>query len=322
MIDQGFTSELKLSPEEVGKTIESALPSLDSSQSGHYEGLARMRDAKARSLAREGRWLTIKHGGAIHPRMAEAEQRFAINEQARREVAVVREAAETPAPEIHSDSVLVHGFVRRRSDRSGIPGLTIALTDRNGNWLRSLGYACTDVRGYFALRAVLSGRKAASDVAETLKAAAGISVEEARRQAEAKAGLSGSTSAGEATARLCVFDPKGKVLKGERQPVALQRGTLDYRLILLGDETTGCACSPPPAKAGSRPGAAGPKAAPRPSVVAGPGSANQPPARVSNLKKVMPPLTQAEQKAPTAAEQISTEKPVEAKRSSKKTTAD
>lgn len=240
--DDEFTSQLPMSPEDVSKALSASLPGIDASRASGLAQLGGLRDAKARSLSREQTLLTLKHGGAPHPRLAEAQQRFTVNEQLRREVAVMRELAETPAVEPRPDAMIVHGFVRRRSDHAGLPGLTLALTDAEGNWVRALGYACTDARGYFRLDI------AAPSETEPKSAAS-------RREA--------ASAAAEAPARslqLRVFDSKGHVLHTEKRPVALRAGRIDYRYILLGDDAAQCACTPPPATSGGRPATVGPKA--------------------------------------------------------------
>lgn len=221
-----FSSNLPFSPEEIGKALSNALPGADRARSAGLAQLATVRDAKARSLSREQVVLARKHGTDAHPRIAEARQRFATNEALRREIAVASEIAETPLPKPDAATLVIHGFVRRRRDHAGLPGLTLALTDEQGNWLREPGYACTDRRGYFRLDVNLRESGENYDRAP----------------------------------RLTVFDAKGNTVHTEARAVTLKPGAVDYRYILLGDEDAECACTPPPAKAGGRPATTGPKA--------------------------------------------------------------
>lgn len=46
---------------------------------------------------------------------------------------------------------MVHGRALQAKNNQGIPRLTVFLSDREKQWIRVLGYACTDERGYFAL---------------------------------------------------------------------------------------------------------------------------------------------------------------------------
>ena len=257
-----------MSEAEVIRTIEAGLPGVDAARSQGYSQLAQLRDAKARSYAREQRFLAQKHGGATHPRIAAAQERFVINEQFRRELAVVREVAETPLPEVDATSLLVHGFVRRRSDQIGIAGVTLALTDKDGSWVRELGYACTDARGYFLIKATVAKEPEPGSADEPLKP---------------------SRAAAPRTLSLRVFGREGHVIHTESRPVLIQAGTIDFRLILLDDKAADCGCTPPPPTTGGKPapGRARPthppgRARPKPSAAA-------PPQRVGGLKDYQQP---------------------------------
>jgi hypothetical protein len=273
-----FSSGLPMSHDDIAQTLTGSLAGVDATRAARFNELSQVRNAKSRSLAREQALLAQKHGTAALPRIAQAQQRFAAGERLRREIAVMTELAETPLPEADPDQLIVHGFVRRRSDRVGIPGLTLALTDRDGNWLRELGYACTDERGYFLLDPMLRESQAAEAGAEAGDIKTGINVEEAKREAEARreaqtkaeSAQSGAHAAGDAStgrfakwdskgvAYLRVFDAKGHVLHTEARPVQVEGGNVDYRTILLGDDAAECGCVPPPAKAGGRPARTGP----------------------------------------------------------------
>jgi hypothetical protein len=322
MNSENFSSGIPMSAEEIAKTIESGLPGLDGSRTRAFAQLTRLRDAKARSLAREQMLLAKKHGGTKHPRIAEAQQRFAANEQLRREIAVVREITETPLPEAGEDSLIVHGFVRRRSNQAGIAGLTLAFTDREGNWVRELGYACTDERGYFLLQTPVRSEERPSRETEGstghIKPPGGVSVDEARREAQTKtapqtAGQTPGTQPLEGDARvpqsktlqLRVFDRQGHVLHTERRPVALQPG-LDFRQIFLGDEAADCGCVPPPAKAGGRPATTGPKApaAPQPPSTNRPGPTPPSQPQVGRLKSFQQPAPADLARAATPSEPV------------------
>ncbi len=272
--------ETPMSHDDIGKTLTGSLSGVDAARVTRFNELGQIRNAKSRSLAREQSLLAQKHGTADHPRIAQARQRFSTNEKFRLEIAVMTELGETPLPDADPNQLIVHGFVRRRSDRVGIPGLTLALTDREGNWLRELGYTCTDQRGYFLLDPMLREGQAGGEVEATaydiktdMNVDAAKREAEARREAEAKkAAAAGQTGQGTSDAStdkatyfepppvayLRVFDAKGHVLHTETRPVKLHGGNVDYRTILLGDEAAECGCVPPPTKAGGRPTTKGP----------------------------------------------------------------
>jgi hypothetical protein len=94
---------------------------------------------------------------------------------------------------------------------TGIKGLTLALYDANGKVEKRLGYACTDERGYYAIRyQVKEGQKSLFDPKTDYF--------------------------------LTVTDGKGKVCHKEEQPLHVAIGQTDYRLIVLDDTK----CIPPP----------------------------------------------------------------------------
>jgi hypothetical protein len=296
MEQDDFSSQIPIPPEEVAKSISSGLPAIDAVRAGGLGQLGQLRDAKARSLSREQRLLALKHGDRPHSRRPEAQQRFAANEHFRREIAVVREVAETPAPEPARDAMIVHGFVRQRRDHTGIPGLTVALTDAEGSWIRESGYACTDQRGYFRLDLAArgEGEPGHGEPTPDIKPPAGISVEDARREAGAKAAAGRAEAAegraqepGRRSAALRVFDSRGRLLHVEQRPVALRAGRVDYRYILLGDDAAHAACTPPPQKSGGRPAPVTPRPpadTPAPPPARPPETPPPAPPRVTDLK--------------------------------------
>lgn len=282
MKKDSFSSQSPLSTDDVIKSITSAVPGADQARAKGLNQLGMMRNAQAQSLSREQILLARKHGTDQHPRIAIARQRFAHNEQFRREIAVMNDLADTPLPEPKDDTMIVHGFVRRRSDHTGIPCLTLALTDDQGNWIKRFGYACTDQRGYFSLEfpAPASAKAATNAVAGNADAKTNADLTEAekkrladlaaRKAAEKERAAAAGAKETDTTTRdmsgsdkltltLRVFDSQGRVLHTESRPVEVKGGAIDYRYILLGDDKSDCGCTPPPEQAGGRPATTGPK---------------------------------------------------------------
>lgn len=252
MSSDTFSSANPPSHDVLAKAITSTLPGVDAARAQGYADLAVLRDAKARSLAREQKLLAQKHGTVRHPRITTARARFAQNQIFRREIAVMREIVETPLPATDKNTFVIHGFVRRRLDHAGIPRLTVAITDAEGNWIRELGYACTDKRGYFLLQAKLSVNQLARDIYY-------VPAEVRSSSETGTSETSATTEEKETKLRLRVFNAKGDVLHTEIRPVVVQAGSIDYRYILIGDDAGECACTPPPAKVGEQPSSGGSK---------------------------------------------------------------
>lgn len=249
MKDSDFNNRQRMPLKQVMATIEDGLPAMDTARAQGFSQLGQLRTAKSRSLAREQMLLARKQG-PDHPRIGVAARRLAVNEQLRRDLTAAQAAAETPLPATDETRFVAHGFVRRRKDQVGIQGLTLALGDAKGQWVRETGYACTDARGYFAITVVPNDKT--QDAPTT----------------PPRASLRSSLV-------LRVFDRKGGVLHTEKAPVVIRPGAMDYRVIFLDDSAAACGCNPPPAQTGETPQAQGPVLGPKPDPVR-PASAGPP----------------------------------------------
>lgn len=317
----------RLNPETSISGLTMAFTALDGNRAVGYGALGRARAAKSASLAREQKLLAVKHGSASHPRIAQAAAALPVNELFRRDLASSQEVLETPAPEVDANSFLVYGFVRRRN-QTGIPGLTLALTDAQGVWLKTAGYACTDRRGYFELRIQRSAgekdtvpagstppeaetkseaaaraeaeRKAAAERAQAVAAGGSASIKTNVQTPDSDAKARAEASARErASVQLRVFDRAGRVLHVEARPVVPAAGAMDYRLIILDDDD--CGCTPPPEKSEGKPAPSGPRAPVAPPAAPKEPSAGPVAPRVANLKSYQSPPDPASSGQPLEA---------------------
>ena len=282
MNNDDSSSNDRIPSNDVTRSLETGLPTLDAARATGYGELGILRDAKANSLIREQRLLARKHNSTAHPRIAQARQRFVVNEQLRRELAVARETVETTLPDLEPRTMIVYGFVRRRSDQIGIPGLTLALTTEDGNWVRELGYACTDQRGYFQLIIKFSDPQPVPPIPAD---------PQPDRPAGDSTKVESDTQRPNTILQLRVFDRDGRVLHTETRPVFVRPEAVDYRLILIGDKEAESSCTPPPAKTGGQSARAVP-VNPKPEApLAPPPSAAAPQQHVSSLKTyTQPPI--------------------------------
>jgi hypothetical protein len=148
--------------------------------------------------------------GADHPRVKKIAARIDYNQGAFQEVDGEIQRSEIIVPELDINTWMVHGRVLDQQG-TGISGLTLALYDASGQVERQLGFACTDDRGYYAIR---------------------FQVEEGT-----------PSPIDEATGYyLTVTDSGGKILHRETEPSHVVIGEVDYRLIILSDTV----CTPPP----------------------------------------------------------------------------
>jgi hypothetical protein len=136
-----------------------------------------------------------------------------------RDLAVEFDHARVEAPIADTNTWIVHGFVRDKALK-GIQNLTVAIYDEKGTWIQALGFACTEERGYFKLN--FSSAKAAKRGPEVF---------------------------------IHVLDKTGAHICIDKGPLTLELGDIDYREIILGDDTGVCrpprdATAPKPAVCG------------------------------------------------------------------------
>jgi hypothetical protein len=139
-----------VSPEEVSQTLDKQLTSLDPQRAQAFSGLKTVHDARHAGYLREEERLTAKYG-KDHPRVTAMKDKIRSNEGLRRDLEFEAARAKIEAPVVDKSSYVFHGFVRNCAGQ-GMARLTIALYDERGNWIRIIGYACTDEQGYFLLR--------------------------------------------------------------------------------------------------------------------------------------------------------------------------
>ena len=212
----------------------------------------------------------MKYGAADH-RVLQARKQGEANILLRQEIHVAHTQPATPVPTVDENSYVFHGFVRN-GDRQPLPRLTVALYDEKGQWLRELGYGCTDEKGYFILRFAREAPRTPEEQkkaeAEAAKLAAEKAAEEGRvsggeKPAEAappapnaksnetgamnrlQPGVRDNNAAGGRgrTAEIRVYDAKQTLLHREAKPLTPKLGNIDYREITID---SGEPCAPPP----------------------------------------------------------------------------
>ncbi len=184
------------------------------------EGLQRLdliSQVKGASLQREQERLTAKYGPE-HPRVKSIEARQSFNAGFVQDVKAEVDNASVKIPDFDKNSWLLHGRVLDE-DLKGVKDLTICLFDENDNWIRELGFASTDVRGYFSL---------------TYKGAEGSESQIPESQ----------------PLILAVSDQESNILYKDDEPLFLKIGQIDYREIVLTEESR---VRTPPKNGGSTP---------------------------------------------------------------------
>ena len=174
--------------------------------------------ARQAGLEREHRRLSRKLG-ADHPRVKATAMRIEADAALRRELVVDVARAKTVSPKRGADEWALHGLLLWKDLRPA-PDLTVSLVDAKGEWLKSVGFACTDARGYFQLVAPVARTPGAQDAPGRTDAGATIQ------------------------AWIRVTDANRKQLHREANASSVVAGTTEYREIVLGEEA-GPVCAPP-----------------------------------------------------------------------------
>jgi len=195
--------------EQILQRLDSSISGLDDHRSENLKRTQLLQTNKDKTLKREQARLQKKYGPA-HPRVAKISNRLDYNRAVLPEMETEIERSRIKIPEFNANTWMVHGRVLK-DKFTGIKGLTLALYDANGKVEKRLPYACTDERGYYAIRyQIEEGQKPPFNEKDDYF--------------------------------LTVTDAKGKVCHREEKPLHVVIGQSDYRLIVLQDTK----CIPPP----------------------------------------------------------------------------
>lgn len=199
------------SEKEILKKLDDALTGLDQQRANGLDSLKTLQAVRDDGAQREKIRLANKYG-ADHPRVKKVADRLAYNQGLEKELDNEIERNSITIPDFDVNTWMVHGGI---VDGEGTPlsGLTVSLYDENGSWIEKLGYGCTDERGYFVLKYTAKSREA-SAIQDTQKLI------------------------------LTVTDSNGLILHQETDPLYLNIGQIDYRLMVITAKGETC---PPPA---------------------------------------------------------------------------
>ena len=207
--------ERRIPLSDISQSLENAVTDTDLLRATGLEGLHKMRRVKEKSQQRELARLSQKLG-ADHPRVVALQQKATVNQVLIRNLELECDRAQIEMPIADDKTWILHGFVRDQEFKKGLSNLTVALYSQKGEWIESLGFACTNKKGYFKLIATPNPK--------TLQ----------RMQVFIR-----------------VLDRQRKPLYIGQQPLTPALGQVDYREIFITSEPTVC---PPPEPGGPEPG--------------------------------------------------------------------
>lgn len=197
--------------EIIGK-VDTSLAEIDRLRTENLEKMAIVQQVNAKALEKERQRLSLKYG-ENHPRVQRLDAKLQFDRGFTQDLKVEIDKSNIQVPAVDKNTWLVHGRVLDRRDNQGIQGLTISLTNDREQWVRKLGYTCTDERGYFAIAYPPKNRHS-------------------------------DTSVPKESVFLMVSDRDRRVLYRSSEPLSVQLGQMIYREIFLSEDT---GCTAPPA---------------------------------------------------------------------------
>ncbi len=229
---------------EIAKALDDTLLRADQLRTQGLQNLLRVRKAKVAGHNRELERLT-RQLGEQDPRVKELTQKIEGNRKFIQQVSISLARAQIVLSRPENNIWNLQGRAYSK-ELTGVPNLTVGLYDHKGKWLEEFGYACTDKTGYFRLNHKFVEKKS-------------------RESTEPRSDTASSEPRPEIFIRL--LDKAGVLVYIGKQPVSPAPGRVEYREIVLGDESDICAppeSSPQPPASGkkTKPPASGRKTKP------------------------------------------------------------
>ena len=171
------------------------------------DGLLRMKDFQAtqtKMLEKEQARLEKKYS-ADHPKVRTIAERLLYNQGLRPELDREIEKSNIVIPEIDADTWMVHGRVMD-TDGLAIGNVSVFLYDEKEQWVAQLGHSCTNELGHFVLQ-YKSAEKDRSPLSTSQKLF------------------------------LIVKEANQNRLYQATDPLFMRLGTIDYRVIVIKDQT-------------------------------------------------------------------------------------
>lgn len=250
MASKTTTKSTKIPVEQVAKELDQGIAGADEARSADLAGLGRLRQVKAASQERSARRLAARYG-KNDPRVRALAEKAAVNRALTRQLAFERDRSLGGAPAPDPNGWIVHGHVRN-ADLSAAPGLTVALYDAKGTWIRQLGHDCTDAAGHFQL-SYSKGEPGKPDPdrpgEETDTFVPGSGQDSLKRLRDTPV-FARAVATTRVQLFVRVFDKNGQQLRQDGDALTPEVGAVDYREIILGEGV----CPPPEPGPAPKPG--------------------------------------------------------------------
>lgn len=207
---------------EILEMVDGSIDGIDQQRNRNLNRLQTIQDNRNSGLEREQARLMKKYGRQ-HPRINNLKSRLQYNQGSAREIKMEVVKASISVPAIDLNTWMVHGRVLEGKEGNPVQGVTVSLYTPDGNWVRELGYSCTDSQGYYS-------------ILHTIIDTGGETKKESSKETEV------SVLEIKQDLYLKVSNEEKQVCHTESKPLRMEQGKIDYRLIILGKKD----CSPPP----------------------------------------------------------------------------
>jgi chitodextrinase len=201
----------RIGEEQIIPQIDTVFTTLDRQRTQGLERLQQMQTIQNTALQQEQKRLIAKYG-EDHPRVQKINARLTYNQGVEKDLNQEIERSQIEVRQFDPNTWKGHGLVLDKNE-VGIQGLTVSFADQKGNWIRELGYACTDKRGYFTI------------------------------VYPPKTGQSASIPDSQPIF-LTVTDPNRRLLHRECTPRYFKIGQIEFWRIILGDDDNSCETPP------------------------------------------------------------------------------
>jgi hypothetical protein len=173
--------------EDLGSDVTTALSSADSTASQRIQNLSLVHQARLSQLTRTAASLTAKYG-ASSAQATTAQAAVTASKATIARVAIIKQQAATPAPQVASTGWALHGRVFN-ADLQPVSGYTVFLVDAQNAYQSAYGFAYTDSTGYFQLNfagtpATGKGQKAQQAALSTAQTSSELFVEIANSKSQ------------------------------------------------------------------------------------------------------------------------------------------
>jgi hypothetical protein len=200
----------KINIEDIYKKANFSLERIDRMRLEKLESVNSTQQVRKIAYEKEKKRLAAKYG-PNHPRVKKLGTKLKFREGFIKSLDIEIDNASIEIPSFDINTWMVYGRVLNKSLK-GIKGLTVSLYDKQGKLIEELGYDCTDERGFYSLI---------------------YSPEKIKKQ----------QIKGDRELFLTVSDKQNHILHRESEPLLVNIGQIDTRMIIITDQDG--TCTPP-----------------------------------------------------------------------------